>query len=112
MICTSRYDIINIMPYAVIRIKFIELDRRYLHESNILSARAGKEEFHLYIINADGGGLKCSVCGISGEHKRLSELVRSGSAALPLSFEGRQIGTARVVDMIDIPEEKEYRHSL
>lgn len=76
-----------------------ELVKKYLKEGNVLTARTGSTEYHLYIIGCTEESLYCSVCGTGSEAKRLSEFLRTNVRTLTLTFRRRPVGTAEVTEI-------------
>ena len=91
-----------ITPKAELLISRKGLKRVFLHRSNIYETELNGEKFYLYLTEKGKRDLNLHICGIEGEPERLLSLIREkqsrGEAVtLPLTFEGKQVGTAEVL---------------
>lgn len=90
---------------AVLKLHSAVIPRRYLHESNILSAELFGKTYQLYITKFEQKQLDMYICGVNGEQQELISLLRA-SEELPkitLCFEGRTIGTAEITELYELP---------
>lgn len=75
-------------------------------ESNILSTAVDGVIFQLYINDTGDQKITVHICGIDGEPERLLALIREKrergeTVTLPLTFEGKPVGTAKVTEIYD-----------
>ncbi len=81
---------------------------RYFHESNVFQTVCEYEIFHIYLIKK-GKKSKFHICGIDGEPELLLALIRQKQergekVTLPLTFEGKFVGNAEVLETYDPPQ--------
>ena len=78
------------------------IEKNYICESNVFRAEVGNANYCLYLVNKDDN-LSFHICGIDGEPKRLLQLIErkqkcGEKVILPLSFEGKFVGNAEVIE--------------
>ena len=91
-----------ITPKAELTISHKGLKRVFLHRSNIYETELDGEKFYLYLAEKGKRDLKLHVCGIEGEQEALLSIFREKQSrdetvTLPLTFEGKRVGTAEVL---------------
>ena len=91
-----------IIPKAELNISRKGLKRIFLHRSNVYETELDGEMFCLYLTEKGKYDLKLHICGIEGEPERLLALIREKQergekVTLPLTFEGKYVGTAEVL---------------
>ena len=91
-----------ITPKAEFSVSREGLKRIFLHRSNIYETELDGGKFYLYLTEKGEHGLKLHICGIEGEPERLLALIREKQSrgetvTLPLTFEGKRVGTAEVL---------------
>lgn len=98
---TDEYDNLIVLP------KFISLSgipAAYRHKSNIFTTLIGEEEINLYITDIKGTVSEVYLCGEEQLQKHIMQLVSDRikddeHLIIPLSFEGKQIGNAEVIEV-------------
>ena len=93
-----------IIPKSELNISRNGLKRIFLHRSNVYETELDGERFYLYLTEKGKTDLKLHVCGIDGEPEHLLALIREKqergeTATLPLTFEGKPVGTAEVTEI-------------
>lgn len=107
-VITDKWDNL-FLPYIEIIISFGSLDKKFLHESNIFSAKLEGEDYKLYLVKKASTHCKFHICGIEGEQERMIRLIRviqkrGEEVTLSLTFEGKLVGDAKVLEIYDPPE--------
>ena len=93
----------NLMtPKAEFRVSREGLKRIFLHRSNVYETELNGGKFYLYLTEKGKHGLKLHICGIDGEPEHLLAFIcekqsRGETVTLPLTFEGKHVGTAEVL---------------
>lgn len=95
-----------IIPKSELNISRNGLKRIFLHRSNIYETELDGERFYLYLTEKGKTDLKLHICGTDGEPERLLTLIRekresSKTVTLPLTFEGKSVGTAEVTEIYE-----------
>ncbi len=80
----------------------------YLRESNIFMSELDGKRFYIYLIHKTQS-LIFHICGMEGESERLLTLIhekqeRGEKVILPLTFEGKFVGNAEVLETYDPPK--------
>lgn len=113
---TSNFVPTSYSDAMVIQSSELSLSRRglkrvFLHRSNVYKTAVDSEEFYVYLTEKDKGSIKLHICGIDGERERLTSLLKEkisaeGKAVIPLEFEGKSVGSAEVLEILDTPAEQ------
>lgn len=107
---TDEYDALIFLPNSLM-ISNRLLKKKFLHKSNIYETELNGERFCLYLTEKSKDDLKLHICGIDGEQERLLALIREKQnrgekVTLPLTFEGKFVGNAEVIEIYGCIEEK------
>lgn len=112
--CFSNFVITDlrdnmIIPKAQLNVVRKGLKSIFLHQSNIFETEFDGERFCLYLTKKGKIDLKLHICGVEGEQKRLLSLIREKQergekVSLPLTFEGKFVGNAEVLETYDPPQ--------
>ncbi len=70
----------------------------YLREGNVFSVRLGGDDIHLYLVRKNGC-CEFSICCADNERERLKQRL-SECSELELTFEGKCVGTAEILEVI------------
>lgn len=105
---TDEYDNLIALPKLML---LSGVPVAYRHKSNIFITLIGEEEIYLYITNIKGAEIEVYICGEEQQQKHILQLVSDKTnddnpLILPLSFEGKHIGNAQIIDIYDCIEEK------
>ena len=104
---TDEYDNLIALPKLM---SLSGIPAAYRHKTNIFTTFIGEEEINLYITNIKGEVIEVYICGEEQQQKYILQLV-SGKInddeplILPLSFEGKHIGNAEIIEIYDCIEE-------
>lgn len=98
-----------IIPQTELNISRQGLKRIFLHRSNIYETELDGERYCLYLTEKGKTDLKMHICGIEGEQGRMIILIREKqkrgeTVTLSLTFEGKFVGNAEVLETYDPPE--------
>ena len=101
---TDQFDNL-IIPKIHIITASCYLEKNLICESNIYKVKVGGSNYYIYLVNKDDK-LSFHICGIDGEPEHLLEFIdkkqKSGEKAiLPLSFEGKFVGNAEVIEILE-----------
>lgn len=103
-----------IIPQSELNLSRKGLKSIFLHRSNVYEIELDGERFCLYLVEKGKANLKLHICGIEGEQERLLALIREKQergkkVTLPLTFEGKFVGNAEVLETYDPlkPSDKE-----
>ena len=93
-----------IIPKTELSVSRSGLKRIYLHRSNIYETELDGERFCLYLTEKDKTDIKLHICGTDSEPESLLALIREKrgrgeKVTLPLTFEGKPVGTAEVTEI-------------
>lgn len=81
------------------------IPEKYRQEANIFSTKLDGKEYRLYLTSIRESAIDLYICGVDGEQERMLDRLKDRSSPLVLSFEGKEIGSAEVLNIYDIPEE-------
>ena len=81
------------------------IPEKYRQEANIFSTELNGKVFRLYLTSIRESAIDLYICGVDGEQERMLNLLKNRNAPLTLSFEDKEIGSAEVLNVYDIPEE-------
>jgi len=95
-----------ITPKAHFNVEREGLKSVFLHRSNVYETELDGERFYLYLTEKGKNDVKLHICGIDGEPERLLALIREKrergeTVTLPLTFEGKPVGTAAVTEIYE-----------
>lgn len=103
---TDEYDSL-IYPKVNLIVR-INKPSAYLLEGNVFRTELNGEQFHIYFV-CKNPQKQFHICGIDGEPERLLALIREKqergeTVTLPLTFEGKFVGNAEVLETYDPPQ--------
>ena len=107
---TDEYDTLVKLPENL-KISGV-LSKKYLHPYNVYETELDGERFFLYLTEKGKRDHKLHICGLEGEQERLLSIIREKqnrgeTVTLPLTFEGKAMGSADILETYDPPEPAE-----
>lgn len=105
----NQYD--SLIEFQSVFSASIEVVKQcYLHETNVFETQIGEKVFHIYLVKKHFRNLFFHICASDDERKRITNMLKTkmnscGSIILPLSFEGKSVGSVKLVEIYNFNED-------
>lgn len=105
----NQYDSLIKLPSAF-SASIEGVKKCYLHETNVFETQIGEKICHIYLVKKHFQNLFFYICASNDERKRITNMMKTkikscGSIILPLSFEGKSVGSVKLVEIYNFNED-------